>query len=105
MPGPDLGPPPIWAPLHPRLRVHVSVPTLHKLNVFSTRTFFLITKLLPNIILVVMKPYAEIDVYDAIVAVRDGMSVKQASRTWHILRLIFQNRLAGTQSHKVAADP
>ena len=105
MPGPDLGTTPFSAPPNPRSRVHASVPTLYKLNVFSTRTFFLITKLLPGIILVLIKPYAEIDVHNAIMAVRDGMSVKRAARTWHIPRSTLQSRLAGCQSHKVAADP
>jgi hypothetical protein len=81
VPGPDLGPPPFSAGPHQRSRVHVSIPTLHKLNVFSTRTFFLITKLLPGIILVIMKPYGKLEIYDTIVAVRDGMSVREASRT------------------------
>jgi hypothetical protein len=59
VPGPDLGPPPFSAGPHPRSRVHASVPTPYKINVFSTRTFFLITKLLPSIILIIMKPYCQ----------------------------------------------
>jgi hypothetical protein len=94
VPGPDLGPPPFSAGPHPRSRVHASVPTLYKINVFSTRTFFLITKLLPSIILIIMKPYGELEMHDAIVAVRDGMPVREASRTWHILRSTLQSRLA-----------
>jgi hypothetical protein len=81
VPGPDLGPPPFSAGLHPRSRVHASIPTPYKINVFFTRTFFLVTKLLPGIILVIMKPYSEIEMYDAIVVVRDGMPVREASRT------------------------
>jgi hypothetical protein len=36
-----------------------------------------------------MKPYGELEMYDAIVAVRDGMPVREASRTWYILCLIL----------------
>ena len=89
VPGPDLGPPPFSAGPHPRSRVHASVPTPHKINVFFTRTFFLVTKFLPAIILVIMKPYSEIEIHDAIVAVRDGIPIREASRTWHIPRLIL----------------
>jgi hypothetical protein len=31
-----------------------------------------------------MKPYGKLEMHDAIVAVRDGIPVREASRTWHI---------------------
>jgi hypothetical protein len=81
VPGPDLGPPLFSAGPHPRSRVHASVPTPYKINVFSTRTFFLITKLLLSIILIIMKPYSKLEIHNAIMAVKDGMPVRKASRT------------------------
>jgi hypothetical protein len=60
---------------HPRSRVYASAPTLQKVNHSSTRDFFLITKLLPDVDLPIMKPYTEVEVHDAIVAIRDGMPV------------------------------
>ena len=89
VPGPVLGPPPFSAGLHPCLRVHASIPTPYKINVFSTRTFFLITKLFPSIILIIIKLYGKLKIHNTIMAVRDSISVKKASRIQYILYLIL----------------
>jgi hypothetical protein len=52
-----------------------------------------------------MKQYSEADVYDAIVAITDGMSQRDASRLWHIPRSTLQHQLNGQRSHHEAADP
>lgn len=85
--------------------MNASAPTLCKVNYNFTRELFLITKLLPDINLVIMKPYSEAEVHDALVAIADGMSIRAAGRTWHIPERTLRHRLAGTQSHHVAADP
>jgi hypothetical protein len=52
-----------------------------------------------------MKPYTEAEVHNAIVAVRDGMPIQTAAKAWHIPQTTLWDRLKGTQSHQVAADP
>jgi hypothetical protein len=69
--------------------MHASGPTPYILLNIFTRDFFLVTKLLLDIILVIMKHYSEADLYDALVAIADGMALREASRTWYILRSIL----------------
>ena len=90
---------------HPRTRMNASVPTLYKINHNITRDFFLTTKLLPGINLVIMKLYTEVKLYDAIIACQDGMPMREASRMWHIPHSTFRDRLYGIQNRFVAADP
>lgn len=52
-----------------------------------------------------MKTYTEVEVHDALVAVVDGLLMRQASKTFHIPRSTLRSRLAGKQSHRDAADP
>lgn len=85
--------------------MNASGPTPHILQHNFTKEFVLITKLLPSIILVIIKIYTEVEVYDALVAVADRMPMRRASKTFHIPRSTLRSRLAGKQSHRDAADP
>lgn len=50
-----------------------------------------------------MKPYSEAEIHDALNAIENGMSIRQASRTWHIPKSTLHDRVTGTQSHSNAA--
>lgn len=52
-----------------------------------------------------MPPYSQYDeksLQSAILDVQNGMSVQRASKTWGVPRSTLQNRLKGSESHKIA---
>jgi len=52
-----------------------------------------------------MKLYSEDELHGAIIAIKDGISIRQASKTWHISRTILCDRLHGGISYHKAARP
>ncbi len=50
-----------------------------------------------------MKPYTEDDVLQAIDAVTNGTSIRQAARLWAVPRGTLSDRINGTQTHQEVA--